>query len=405
MLKKGRIYLDYAASTPVSEGVLEVMEPYFTERYGNAGSLHSFGQEAIAGIDKSREIVAGAIGAHFREIIFTGSATEANNLVLRGVVKGINHGKKMLPRVIVSSIEHDSVLKTAKDLEMCGEIELVILSVDLEGVVDLKKLKESLNDRTAIVSVMYGNNEIGTVQPVSEVAEIVREFRGTFSDTRMYPLIHTDAAQAFQYLDCNVDRLGVDFMTLSGQKMFGPKGVGALFVRSQKRESVITPLITGGGQEFGFRSGTENAPLVVGFSQAVQETVQLRDRERKRIFVLRSYFWKGLKRICPGIEINGPSIRKMIGKQGFESSLPHILNVRFPLWLAQDLLIRLDIAGVAVSAGSACAMRSLDVSHVLTAIGLSEKKAFGSLRFSFGRFTTEGDIKEVLRRINGILNP
>lgn len=427
-----KIYLDYAASTPVDPEVFKAMEPYFREKFGNAGSLHSFGQEALSAIDKSRETIAKAIGrpavARFREIIFTGSATEANNLALRGVVKkarsaifenqNTDHAHAP-PRIIVSSIEHESVLETAKDLEKDG-VEVIYLPVDKAGVVDLKKLEESLNERTILVSVMYVNNEIGTIEPIFEISRIIRDFRiARLQDCKIkkgennsaicnlqsaiYPLFHTDAVQAFQYLDCDVRKLGVDLMTLSAHKIYGPKGVGALYCRNCKiarlqdskndggnfaisnLQSVISPTITGGGQEFGLRSGTENTPAIAGFGKTVELVNNSRESESERVRGLRDYFWRELKKIYPKAEINGCQLA------------PHILNVCFPGELSQDLLIKLDMAGVAVSSGAACSVRSSKPSHVLKALGLPTETIRGSLRFSFGRFTTKKEIDETLK--------
>ncbi len=256
------IYLDYAATTPVHPRVLRAMEPYFSERFGNAGSLHSFGQEAIAAIDRSRETIANAIGAQFREIIFTGSATEANNLALRGSIRGLTQTVRGLtqkniktttqkfsvshrevsvslqPRLIISAVEHESILETARDLENDGT-EVIIIPVDRHGIVDLKKLKSALNERTILVSVMYANNEIGTIQPIAKISEIIRNFREELriknNELRkrkkasfIIPLFHVDAVQALQFLDCNTQDLGIDLMTLSAHKIYGPKGIGGL---------------------------------------------------------------------------------------------------------------------------------------------------------------------------------
>ncbi|MDP2598477.1 MAG: cysteine desulfurase family protein [Candidatus Liptonbacteria bacterium] len=306
-----KIYLDYAASTPVDPRVFEAMRPYFTEKFGNPGSLHSFGQEAIAAVDKSRETIAKALGADFREVIFTGSATEANNLALRGVIKRFEYRISNIeyPRIIISAIEHESVLETARDLEREG-IEVVYLPVDRRGVVDLEKLKEALNERTVLVSIMHANNEIGTAQPLFEIHRIIEDFKKRNSSIPQFlncPLLHSDCAQAFQFLDCDVDALGVDLMTLSAHKIYGPKGIGALYVRQGKEKNVKLPdsrfqildsIATGGGQEFGLRSGTENVPLIVGFAKAVELAIAVREKEARRIGDLRDRFWAELKKIA-----------------------------------------------------------------------------------------------------------
>lgn len=437
-MKPERIYLDYAASTPVDLAVLKAMTPYFTEKFGNPGSLHSFGQEAMSAADKARETIAKIINADFRNVIFTGSATEANNLALRGVLKAAESRRSKFdniskPKMIISGIEHESILDTARNLEKEG-VEVVYLPVDKNGIVSLKELEKALDERTILVSVMYVNNEIGSVQPIAEIAKIIRNFRNSkhearnpkqiqnsknkiqnhlsdfgFGDSDLrsgYPLLHTDAAQAFNYFDCNAEKLGVDMMTLSSQKIYGPKGIGALFVRNQEsgirnngteRTAVIhnskflIPIITGGGQEFGLRSGTENVPAIVGFGKAVELAEKDRRKNSKEVKSLKDEFWRGLKKIYPMAEING------------RNDAPHILNIYFPTEFAGDLLVKLDLAGIAVSAGSACSARAYAPSPVLQALGLSQERVRGSLRFSFGKPCEIGEIKEVLKRIGKIL--
>ena len=390
-----KIYLDYAATTPVDEKVEKAMRPYFSASFGNAGSLHSFGRDAVTAIDSARDAVAQKIGADFRDVIFTGSATEANNLALRGIIKALGFRQLgagrlepsgLAPKILVSSIEHESVLETARDLS-AGGVEVVVLPVDGKGFVDLEKLESSLDERTVLVSVMYANNEIGTIQPVAEISKIIKKF-----DYKI--LFHTDAVQAFQYLDCNVNMLGVDFLTLSAHKIYGPKGVGALFARNTD-STPLNPVITGGGQEFGLRSGTENVPSIVGFAKTVEITAEAREKEKKRVGELRGHFWRELKKIYPAAEING-----IIDGN---STLPNILNICFPGYRAEELLIKFDEAGIAVSAGSACQSRSAKSSHVLQALGFSEERARSSIRFSFGRLTEEREIKEALKLAAGIL--
>src|SRR3989344_763097 len=378
-----KIYLDYAASTPVDREVLQTMEPYFSVKFGNPGSLHSFGQEAITAVDKSREKIAQSINADFREIIFTGSATEANNLMLRGIVEAFSverlafsqKNKTLNPKpytlnshIIVSAIEHESILETVRDIEKRGVARVSIIPVNKNGIVDLKKLKKELNERTILLSVMYANNEIVTIQPIAEIAKIIEEYRiqnikyrknkdkksslcsKSYILNPIYPLLHTDAVQTFQFLDCDVQKLGVDLMTLSAHKIYGPKGIGVLYVRSLRpTPHILHPIITGGGQEFGLRSGTENVPAIVGFAKAVELAVKNREKETKRIAELTNYFWKELKKIYPKAKLNG------IMNNSF---LPNILNIYFPNQNAQDLLTKLDLNGITVSSGSACSTRS-----------------------------------------------
>jgi len=412
-IKNKKIYLDYAATTPIDPLVKKTMLPYFSDssvgKFGNPSSLHSFGQEALAAVDEAREKIAKAINADFREIIFTGSATEANNLALRGVLKTKTHNLK--PCIIVSTIEHESILETCRDLEKDG-VEIIYLPVNKQGLIDLRKLKASLNERTVLISIMYANNEIGTIQPIAEIAKIIKEFKKESStnyklQTTNYPLLHTDAVQAFQFLDCDVNKLGVDLMTLSGHKIYGPKGVGALYARTPyPNPHTLNPIITGGGQEFGFRSGTENVPAIVGFAKAVEIAVQNRKKEMKRIAELADYFWKGIKKISPKAEINGYPTEtqwKLNGNLMEIKRLPNILNIYLPDQNSEELLMKMDLNGIAASAGSACSARATKLSHVLKAIGLPNKKIKSGVRFSFGKFTTKEELKRALKIIKKVI--
>jgi cysteine desulfurase len=350
------------------------------------------------------------------------------------------------PRIIISSIEHESVLETARGLEKEG-IEVVYLPVDRAGVVDLKKLKESLTENTVLVSVMYANNEIGTIQSIKEISRIIAEFRqlrianyGLSKNSQFairnpridnYPLFHTDAAQAFQFLDCNVQNLGVDLMTLSAHKIYGPKGAGCLYARSagnvvgvvSARNAVTTartstttktllPLLTGGGQEFGLRSGTENVPAIVGFAKAASLRSHLLIQTNEQMRILRDYLWKGIKKIYPKAEANGERSKEGGGRNFLPpkklpnypiTQLPNILNVYFPDHDAQDLLTRFDLHGLAVSSGSACRSRAMESSYVIQALGYSKERAKSSVRFSLGRPTTKKEIDEALKIIKEVL--
>lgn len=437
---KEPIYLDYASTTPLDPEVFDAMLPHLCSlppsslqaksykltatHFGNPGSLHSFGQKASAAVFAARQTVASALGAHYSEIVFTGSATEANNMALRSTVKQflISNSqflKGSKARLIVSSIEHESVLETARDLEREG-VEVIYLPVSEEGIVDLKVLKESLNERTVLVSVMYGNNEVGTIQPIAEISRIIANYKLQIANrpssslnpksykltANSFPLLHTDAVQAFQYLDCNVNELGVDLMTLSGHKIYGPKGIGALYVSEQQKvnskQDASSPLsansyklkaiLTGGGQEFGLRSGTENVPAIVGFAKAVELAVKNRQKEAKRVALLRDELLKRIKFIFEGVVVNGG---KNISEKG---RLPNNLNIYIPngkgspALSGEQLLVSLDLAGVAVSSGSACKARSIDPSHVLLAMGFDRLRAKNSIRFSLGKMTTRKEI-------------
>ncbi len=405
-----RIYLDYAATTPVDARVLRAMQPYFSRAFGNPSSLHSFGQEAIAAVDVSRETIAKTIGADFREIIFTGSATEANNLALRGAlnwVKGQGSGvrKNKRPRIIISAIEHESVRETAYALRRDG-VEVIEIPVDAQGFVDLKKLEAALNPQTVLVSIIYANNEVGTIQRIGEIGNMIQKYRS--SRQSEYPFLHTDAVQAFQFLDCAPLELGVDLMTLSGHKIYGPKGIGALYIKNQISKikngggSFVKPLITGGGQEFGFRSGTENVPLIVGFAKAVEMAVSYRIKEGKRIAGLRGYFWNALQKIAPSAHLTVPCVN-MAGAGENIRFLPNILNIYFPDHSAEYMVTKLDILGAAVSSGSACHSRAHQSSYVIEAMGFPRARAERSIRFSFGRQTTKKDINFVLKKIQAAI--
>ena len=384
--KRGEIYLDYSASSPMDHRVLEAMKPYFSVDFGNAGSLHSFGQRAQAGIDKARVIITGSLGAKFNEIIFTGSASEANNLAIRGAIR--KSGLKK-PRLIVSAIEHESVIETAMDLENQG-VDVVYIGVNREGFIDPQEVARNLNDETVVVSIISASNVVGTIQPIKEIAEIIKKFRGSGK----YPLLHTDAVQAFQYLDCNVDHLGVDMMTISGQKIYGPKGIGVLYIRGLEDSGYkkIWPVVTGGAQEYSLRAGTENVPAIVGLGKAVELILKNKDKESSRIASLRDYFWKKLKVSLPELELNGPSFGA--------HRLPNNLNVYFPdMGDSQELIIKMDLSGLAVSSGSACSTKSSIDSYVVATLGHKENRSRSSIRISLGRPVNKSQVDQALKRI------
>ena len=412
-----RIYFDHAASTPVDSRVLRAMRPYFSREFGNPGSLHSFGQHAIGAVDAAREEIGKLIGAkHFREIIFTGGATEANNLALRGAVEfykknnvagAIYANAAARPRIIISSIEHESIFETARALERDG-VEVITLPVNKEGVIDIVALKEALNEHTVVVSVMHVNNEVGTIEPLREIKFMIDEFRKSVAgagvsagaDGAVYPLLHTDAAQSFPYLYCDVAMLGVDMVTLSTHKMNGPKGVGALYVRRDEKafpEGGGFPLaaqVSGGGQEFGVRSGTENVPGIVGFARAAQLAAAARGKNAARVAALRDELWKRIKAAVPNAEMNGPA---------GDAKAQHILNIYFPGHVAQDLLTQFDRMGLAASSGSACRSRAVESSYVIEALGYGKARARASIRFSMGKDTTKGEVVAAAKIIKKVL--
>ena len=395
---KSPVYLDYAATTPLDSAVFDAMKPYLgqlsvkskesTVAFGNPGSLHSFGQQASAALFTARQMIAKELGCRYNEVVFTGSATEANNLALRGAIKQWRFlqsaASTVQPRIIISAIEHESILATAKDLEQEG-VEVVVIPVSKEGRVDLKKIAAALTSQTVLVSIMYANNEIGTLQPIAEIARSIQSFRRS---TSVYPLLHTDAVQAFQYASCNVEKLGVDLLTLSAHKIYGPKGIGALYVRAASTPN-LKPTITGGGQEFGLRSGTENVAAIVGFSKAVSLAAMNREDEAMRVATLRNQAWAGIKKLFPKAALNGPATTS-------STRLPNNLNWYAPGVSGEQLLVALDLDGVAVSSGSACAARSTAPSHVIQALGCSLAQAKNSLRISLGAPTTSANIRRFL---------
>ena len=342
------IYLDYASSTPIATEVVKVMESHWSDTFGNPGSTHWFGQQASGAVFKARQTIASFLDVDYKDILFTSSATEANNLALRGVLK---KSKQKNPRIVVSAIEHESILETCRDLEKEG-VEVVYIPVNKEGIVDCKEVERALNKRTILVSIMYANNEIGTIQPVKKIGELIKKYKGEDN----YPLFHTDAVQAFQYLPCSIKKLGADLLTLSAHKIYGPKGIGLLCV---KDKGLLAPIITGGGQESGLRSGTENVPYIIGLAKAMELVEKNRNKELRRVGELRDYFWKEMKDVVSDIEMNG----------SLKNRLPNNINIYFPGRPASDLCIELDIWGLAVSSGTACSARSIKPSYVIEALG------------------------------------
>ncbi|RLC35191.1 MAG: cysteine desulfurase NifS [Candidatus Nealsonbacteria bacterium] len=375
-----KIYLDYAATTPVDPNVLKAMSPYFKKDFGNPSSIHGFGQKALGAVDEAREKLANFLGCDATEIVFTGSATEANNLAIFGLVGKGDH-------IITSQIEHHAVLEPCQILEKRG-VEVTYLPVTKEGLVDPDQVKKAIRPNTVLVSIMYANNEIGTVQPVAEIGQFLKS-KAQNPKPKIY--FHTDAVQAVNYLDCNVKNLGVDLLTISSHKIYGPKGVGSLFVR---KGVPLKPIIYGGGHERGLRSGTENVAGVVGLGQAVEEIQNPKLKiQNIRIRQLRDKIIKRITKIIPDSRLNGsPKLR-----------LPNNINISFKGVEGEALVIALDQKGIAVSTGSACSSKSLKPSHVLLALGLSQEQAHGSLRISLGKFTTEKEIEKFLKVLPSVV--
>jgi cysteine desulfurase len=365
-----RIYLDYAATTPMHPEVLEAMKPYLTDAFGNPSSIYSYGQEAKAAIDKARTSVAKTIAARDEEIVFTGSGTEADNFAIKGTAYA-NRGKGN--HIITCAIEHHAVLETCMFLEKNG-FELTYLPVDGYGMVSPGDVKKAITPKTVLVSIMHANNEIGTIEPIEEIGRIAREAGVYF---------HTDAVQTLGHLPIDVNKMNIDMLSASAHKLYGPKGVGALFLRKGTR---ITPFIHGGEQEKRRRASTENVAGIVGFGKAAELARLEINEEAERITGLRNHLIAGLMANINEMSLNGhPTIR-----------LPNNVNVSISYVEGESLLLNLDLEGICTSTGSACSASSIDPSHVLLAIDLSPEQAHGSLRLTLGKWTTGEDIDRVI---------
>ncbi len=368
-----RIYLDYAATTPTDPKVIEAMKPYFFERFGNPSSLHSFGQEAKSAIEEARLTLAGFIAAKPEEIIFTSGGTESDNTALFGVTSALkNKGN----HIITSNIEHHAVGETAKELEKFG-ISVTYLPVDKYGIVNPADVSKAITPKTVLISIMHANNEIGTIEPIAQIGKIARE-KGI--------LFHTDAVQTVGHIPINVDELNVDLLSLSAHKFYGPKGVGALYVRKGTR---LNRFLHGGDQERGKRASTHNTAGIVGLGEAIKLCSQELSLESKREITLRDKLIKGIQERIPQVILNGhPTLR-----------LPNNVNFSFKFIEGESIILNLDMLGIAVSTGSACTSSNLEPSHVLLAVGLTHEVAHGSIRFTLGRWTKEEDVDYCLENL------
>lgn len=378
-----RIYLDHTATTPLDDRVFEAMRPYFSETFGNASSIHSFGREAKTALEKARETIGKAIGAHSGEIFFTSGGTESDNFAVRGVAMAARKREKN--HIITSAAEHHAVLEPCEVLKEEG-FDVTILSVDSNGLVTAEQVKNAITDKTCLVSIMHANNEVGTIYPIREIAGVAHE-RGV--------VVHTDAVQTLGKLPFSVKDLDVDLMTISAHKLYGPKGIGALFV---KKGTELEPMIHGGGQERGKRPGTENVPLAVGFAKAVELAMLELSSEARRLESLRQNLESRIRSEFPAAIINGHPTER----------LSHILNVSFdsnkiPLQ-GEMLVMNMDLQGVAVTSGSACTSGSMQPSHVLLAMGRDEKTAKATLRFAFGKSNSQEDVDYVVESLKQILH-
>ncbi|MDH5754045.1 MAG: cysteine desulfurase NifS [Candidatus Bathyarchaeota archaeon] len=371
MSKAKRIYMDHTAGRPVDPRVIEAMLPYMKSLYGNPSSVHSFGQEARQAMEEARTKVAELINAESKEsIIFTSGATESNNMAIKGVA---HRNRDRGTHIITSSIEHMSVLNPCKFLMKRG-FKVTFLPVDQYGFVDLKRLEEELNNETILVSITYANGEIGTVQPIKEISQIVHSKNA---------YLHVDATAANGQVSIDVKNEGIDLLTISSNDMYGPKGAGGLYIKKGTR---IEPIIHGGGQERGLRSGTENLPSIVGLGKAAEIAKKEMPIERKRLKKLRDKLIKGLLDPIPYSFLNGHLTKR----------LPNNVAVRYSFIEGESILLSLDMMGVAASSGSACTAKTLEPSHVLRAIGLKHEEAHGSLLFTLGKQNTEEEVDYVI---------
>lgn len=389
------IYLDHSATTPVDKKVLKAMEPYFSDVFGNPSSLHAYGQKAVAGVDRSRQQCADFLNCEDEEIIFTSGATESNNLALRGVVKAAKKSGLSNPHIITSAVEHDAILEPCADLKEEG-VQITILPVDKTGKVDPAAVAAAIKEETVLVSVMSVNSEVGVIQPIREIGKAIKKINeGRLNSwqkegsAKKLPkprtvYFHTDAVQAANFLDCDVKKLFVDLLSISAHKVYGPKGVGLLFI---KKGTAIKPVVMGGHQERNFRSGTLNVSGIVGLGEALSLiTSETREKNNKKIAALRDALVGGLMKMIDGLVLNTDRANatpshahfSMVGAEG------------------ESILISLDFEGIAVSTGSACASNSLKGSHVLAAMGIEEEYSNYALRFTLGKDNTKDDIKKVL---------
>lgn len=372
------IYMDNAATTPLKKEVLEEMIPYFTEKYGNPSSVYSLGNLSKRAVESAREKIANSINAEKREIFFTGGGSEADNWALKGVVYANKHKGN---HIITTKIEHHAILHTCEYLQKNG-FDVTYLDVDEFGLINLEELKNAITDKTILISIMFANNEIGTIQPIKEIGEIAKENKIYF---------HTDAVQAMGHIKIDVKELNIDLLSMSAHKLYGPKGIGVLYIKQGVK---IDSLISGGAQERNKRAGTENVPAIVGMGKAIELAYENLDEHNKRLTLLRDNLIQKIQSNIPYVKLNGHPTKR----------LPGNVNMCFQFIEGESLLLSLDMEGIAGSSGSACTSGSLDPSHVLLAIGLPHEIAHGSLRLSLGDFNTEEEIDYVVEKLVKIVD-
>lgn len=372
------IYFDNAATTKLDEEVLNEMIPYLKNNYGNASSIYKLGRESKKAVEESREKIAEILNCEANEIYFTAGGSESDNTVIKGIARA---NRKRGNHIITSKIEHPAVLETCKQLEKEG-FEVTYLSVNENGIVDLEELKKSIKESTILISIMFANNEIGTIEPIEEIGEIAKEKNIYF---------HTDAVQAVGSIKIDVQKMNIDSLSISGHKFYGPKGIGALYVRTGVN---FEKYISGGHQERNKRAGTENVASIVGMRKALELAYINLDEQNKKIKELRDYYVEQVKDKIPYIKINGDMERRLIGNS----------NISFRFIEGESLLLNLDLKGICASSGSACTSGSLDPSHVLLAIGLPHEIAHGSLRISIGKYNTKEEVDYLIENLVEIVN-
>ncbi|MBX4198274.1 cysteine desulfurase [Candidatus Parcubacteria bacterium] len=384
---QSRVFLDYASTTPLDPKVLKAMLPFMAADFGNPSAIYNEGLKAKNAVREARTSIARHLNIRPEEIIFTASGTEADNLAIAGVVNAWK--KSFIPHIVTTNIEHPGILELCKHFEK-EEVEVTYVPVEENGIVDPQKIKQALKPTTVLVSVMYANNEIGTIQPLREISRIIQEFKKT--QYVALPYFHTDASQAANYVDLSFQKLGVDMMTLDASKIYGPKGVGFL---ASKRGVSLVPLIFGGGQERGLRSGTENVPGIVGMAKALDITQSIKEKESKRLRNLQQYFFDGVIKISPRVSSNGD----------LEKRLPNNVNICIDGIDSEFAVIKLDTEGISCSSASSCINLSEEpYSYVIDALGKSGRACrSSSLRFTFGRATKKQDLNLTLLKIKTIL--
>lgn len=379
-----KIYFDNSATTPVDPRVLEAMLPYLKDEFGNPGSIHSFGQKALSAVDEARDKLAKFFNCSAQEIIFTGCATESNNLAILGTVNYFSNQNKKI-HVITSAIEHPSVLEVFKALKKKGQVEVDFVPVDKNGIVKIEALKELIKDNTVLISIMYANNEVGSIQPIEEIGKIVKTVRDKRGEKGLPIRFHVDAVQAINCLPCNVDERGVDFLSFSGHKIYAPKGVGALYIR---RGIKIEPIMYGGHYEYNLRPGTLNVPYIVALGKAIELVDAGKKEEIEKLRKIKNKLIAEISKI-ENVRFNADP----------EKQLPSLINVSFQKAEGESILMMLDMEGIAISTGSACSSGSLEPSHVLTAMGVKPEWSHGSIRISLGRFNSEDEVDYFVEKL------